>query len=130
MKTICGFSNGIIKLNAKTTRGNNKLKELNIRFAPKFFNMAKEQGIREIVNTHIKKYKDLKGYNTLMVERLASEIIASIMTWIYLPLKNGLSVNAWDGNEWSNSPCWIYDEDSLEDTILEPLKPAWDKYYP
>jgi len=127
---VKGGSNGIIKLNAKTTRGNNKLKELNIRFAPKFFNMAKEQGIREIVNTHIKKYKDLKGYNTLMVERLASEIIASIMTWIYLPLKNGLSVNAWDGKEWSNSPCWIYDEDSLEDTILEPLRPAWDKYYP
>ena len=65
-----------------------------------------------------------------MLKRLASEIIASIMTWIYLPLKKGLSVNAWDGNVWSNDPCWIYDEDSLEDTILEPLKPAWDKYYP
>jgi len=127
---VKGGSNGIIKLNAKTTRGNNKLKELNVRFAPNFFDESKEQSIREIVNTHIKKYKDLKGYKTLTLQNLASEIIASIMTWIYLPLKKGLSVNAWDGNVWSNDPCWIYDEDSLEDTILEPLKPAWDRYYP
>tara|TARA_R110002020_G_scaffold141796_1_gene313523 strand:+ start:322 stop:1545 length:1224 start_codon:yes stop_codon:yes gene_type:complete len=128
---VKGGSNGIIKLNAKTTRGNNKLKELNVRFAPNFFDESKEQSIREIVNTHIKKYKDLKGYKTLTLQNLASEIIASIMTWIYLPLKTErLSVNAWDGNVWSNDPCWIYDEESLEDTILEPLKPAWGRYYP
>ena len=127
---VKGGSNGIIKLNAKTTRGKNTLKELNVRFAPNFFDESKEQSIREIVNTHIKKYKDLKGYNTLMVERLASEIIASIMTWIYLPLKTApLSVNAWDGNDWSNQPCWIW-EDELDEDILESLKVAWDKYYP
>ena len=54
---VKGASNGIIKLNAKTTRGNNKLKELNVRFAPNFFNESKEQSIREIVNTHIKNTK-------------------------------------------------------------------------
>jgi len=128
---VKGGSNGIIKLNATTTRGNNKLKELNVRFAPNFFDKSKEQSIREIVNAHIKKYQHQKDYKTRNLRHLASEIIASIMTWIYLPLKTErLSVNAWDGNVWSNDPCWIYDEDSLEDTILEPLKPAWDRYYP
>ena len=34
---VKGGSNGIIKLNAKTTRGKNTLKELNVRFAPNFF---------------------------------------------------------------------------------------------
>ncbi len=130
---VKGGSNGIIKLNAKTTRGNNTLKELNIRFAPTYFRDEEEDFIRTIVNTHIKKYKDLKGYNTLMVKRLASEIIASIMGLSPRPSlgQDGvLRVNAWDGNDWSNSPCWIHDEDTLEETILAPLKPAWDKYYP
>ena len=127
---VKGGSNGIIKLNAKTTRNKNILKELNIRFAPNFFNDSKEQRIREIVNAHIKQYKNIKGYTTLTLQNLASEIIASIMTWIPMPLKTErLLVNAWDGNDWSNQPCWIW-EDEVHEDILESLKPAWDKYYP
>ena len=130
---VKGGSIGVIKLNAKTSRGKNILKELNVRFAPNFFDDATEQRIREIVNTYIKKYKKIQGYNTLMLKRLASVIIASIMTWIYLPtpqLRRGpMDVTAWDGNDWSNQPCWI-NEDELKENILEPLKPKWDKYYP
>jgi len=130
---VKGGSNGIIKLNAKTTRGKNTLKELNIRFAPSYFRDEEEDFIRTIVNDHIKTSKDIKGYNTSMLTTLASQIIASIMGWIPRPTlgqgKGVLGVNAWGGNYWSNQPCWISEDELMED-ILEPLKPAWDKYYP
>ena len=129
---VKGGSNGIIKLNAKTTRGKNTLKELNIRFAPTYFRDEEEDFIRTIVNDHIKTSKDLIGYNTSMLKRLASQIIASIMGWSPRPSlgQDGvLRVNAWDGNYWSNQPCWISEDELMED-IHESLKPAWDKYYP
>ena len=129
---VKGGSNGIIKLNAKTTRGKNTLKELNIRFAPTYFRDEEEDFIRTIVNDHIKTYKDLNSYNTSMLKRLASQIIASIMGWSPRPTlgqDSVLRVNAWDGNYWSNQPCWISEDELMED-IHESLRPAWDKYYP
>ena len=127
---VKGGSIGVIKLEATTTRNINVLKDISIQFAPHFFNDAREQIIRDTVNLHILLYKTVKGYTTLTLEGLASEIIASIMTWIPTPLlqENAIRVNAWDGNDWSNQPCWIEDDlFMIEDAILLPV---WDKYYP
>ena len=59
-----------------------------------------------------------------MLKRLASQIIASIMGWSpRLPWTRWcLRVNAWDGNYWSNQPCWISEDELMED-IHESLKP-------